>query len=211
MRDANQGSVILNVATRHRLAGTTLADLLQRELKLRAHWYNPTSETPSAPVVVLLTHFEPTETLPRLLSNLQTENARVLFVYDGTRPHDDLIELANAFRVWSAYDLHDDMRVLLDQVRSAHAGRAWSQDLFAKSLSGLLTKSQHRLSPRETEVAHAFCGAEALNPDDIAQRLNLSPNTVRTHLANIRRKLGDRYTGNRDALRSALVDRGWLD
>ena len=44
------------------------------------------------------------------------------------------------------------------------------------------------LSGRERQIACAF--AEGESSPQIAQRLNLAPTTVRTHLANIYRKLG---------------------
>lgn len=211
MPTPGKGHTALNVATRHRLAGTALSGLVQRELRLHSQWCDPRKALPLAPVVILLSHFEPPQTIPRLLSNLNTNDARVILVYDGAKPHDDLVEIANYFRVWSAHDLRDDIHVLLDQVRNAQAGRASSQDLFARTLSGLFTKNAHQLTPRESEVAHAFCGSDLLSPEQIASQLGLSPNTVRVHLSNVRRKLGDRYTGNRDALRSALIDRGWIN
>lgn len=44
------------------------------------------------------------------------------------------------------------------------------------------------LSGREQQIARAFADGES--SPQIAKRLNLAPTTVRTHLANIYRKLG---------------------
>ncbi len=44
------------------------------------------------------------------------------------------------------------------------------------------------LSPRERQIAEGFAGGETCQ--HIADRLNLAPSTVRTHLATICRKLG---------------------
>ena len=43
------------------------------------------------------------------------------------------------------------------------------------------------------------------------RQLGISVNTVRVHLANVRRKLAGRHVGNRQALHAALVDKGWID
>jgi DNA-binding CsgD family transcriptional regulator len=46
------------------------------------------------------------------------------------------------------------------------------------------------LSPRERDIAR--CVALALSNDEIAARLSITLNTVRTHIANIHRKAGIR-------------------
>lgn len=48
------------------------------------------------------------------------------------------------------------------------------------------------LSPRETEVLRLI--ARGAMPRDVAKRLDLSPNTVATHLTRIKVKLGAKST-----------------
>ena len=62
---------------------------------------------------------------------------------------------------------------------------------------------EERLSPREAEIAKAYASGDTYHR--IAERLSISPLTVRTHLAAIYRKLGVR--GRVDAVKVA-VDAG---
>jgi DNA-binding NarL/FixJ family response regulator len=59
------------------------------------------------------------------------------------------------------------------------------------------------LTPRERQVLD--CAAEGANRDQVAERLNLTPNTVRTHLQNIMAKLGVHST-----LEAVALTRAWL-
>jgi DNA-binding NarL/FixJ family response regulator len=62
------------------------------------------------------------------------------------------------------------------------------------------------LTPREREVL--TCLAEGTNRRDLAERLHMSPNTVRTHLQNLMSKLGVHSALEAVALtRSCLGDR----
>lgn len=192
------------------MAGTALADYLHLHLEVVTEWCNFETQS-SASVVVLLTTHESAATVPRLLSSLSSRDARIIFVYDGSVVHNDLIESAVAFGVWSLCDARDDIAVLEIHVRRALAGESWGHDHVSEMwMRRLANDRQLHLSPRESQVAQAFCGEEELDPPEIAVRLGLSVHTVRVHLVNIRRKIGNRYTGNRAALRSALVENGWV-
>lgn len=191
------------------MAGTALVEYLRPKLGETVEWGDLGDAKPATVTVLLASHEAP-ETVPRSLAQLRGSGTRVVFVYDGSLPHEELIEAASGFGLWSLCDVREDIVVLTDQVQRALVGRVWERDRMAEQWSRRLAQNTQRLSNREVQVAQAFCGVEALDPKEIAEQLGLSVNTVRVHLANIRRKLGGRYTGNRDAMRAALLDRGWL-
>lgn len=90
---------------------------------------------------------------------------------------------------------------LVDAIRAVHAGRPWLQPQIAqrvmRSASTDILVERHPgadlidpLTPRELEVLRLLAGAASNR--EIADRLDISPRTVETHLANIYSKLGVR-------------------
>jgi DNA-binding NarL/FixJ family response regulator len=79
-------------------------------------------------------------------------------------------------------------------VRGVHAGEAWlAPDLLGRVLDELATPATSfrgplaRLTVRERQVLQ--CMVDGLTRTEIADQLNLSPNTVRTHTQNVIVKL----------------------
>lgn len=71
-------------------------------------------------------------------------------------------------------------------------------------------KAQH-LTGRELAVIELLLSAEEPSAALVAAELGISVNTVKVHLANVRRRLGDVDARNRIALRGALEQRGWIE
>src|SRR5579875_1442333 len=106
---------------------------------------------------------------------------------------------------------------LLRVVRGVVAGETWLPPSETGNVLGLLLRERDRqedgdrllaaLTPREREVL--ACLAEGAGRQAVAERLNLSANTVRTHLQNLMAKLGVHSTLEAVALtRSQLVQPG---
>jgi DNA-binding NarL/FixJ family response regulator len=87
---------------------------------------------------------------------------------------------------------------LLCAIRSVARGEAWLPPSEMRQVLSLLLQDRDRkreddrllasLTPREREVL--ACLAEGAGRQEVAQRLHLSANTVRTHLQNLMAKLG---------------------
>ncbi|MFQ5657669.1 MAG: response regulator [Candidatus Methylomirabilales bacterium] len=90
---------------------------------------------------------------------------------------------------------------LFKAIRVVHAGEAWiERNVMSHVLEEVPRqedqikkggRSAHRLSPREAEVARFV--AEGLSNQEVADRLSVSEKTVKSHLANIFRKLQVRH------------------
>jgi DNA-binding NarL/FixJ family response regulator len=84
---------------------------------------------------------------------------------------------------------------LVDAIRSVHQGRfSISADMARKVMTSTAMKEQSagqsqepRLTQREKEVLHYV--AQGLSNQEIAEVLNISPLTVRSHMRNLLRKL----------------------
>lgn len=99
---------------------------------------------------------------------------------------------------------------LLDAVRAVAAGRIYLEAEIARKLAlhDLAAPGQSIESLSEREFAVFLKLAQGESVQNIAQTLSLSPNTVGTHLYNIKQKLG---AGNQAeltliALRNGLID-----
>jgi DNA-binding NarL/FixJ family response regulator len=98
-------------------------------------------------------------------------------------------------------------------LRDLHAGKTYVDPRVARSLLTELRRERPKegdavpgkLSPREHEIL--VLAATGLNNKDIAERLTLTQNTVKTHLRSIYRKCGvpDRVQAVLYALRNGMV------
>ena len=108
----------------------------------------------------------------------------------------------------------DDLARLVDTLRAAMEGDVIMPRRLAQQAAGGSTEEQEvallvqQLTRREREVLALL--AEGGSSDDIAGRLGISPNTVRTHVQNVLAKLGvhSRLEAAAFAARHGLVDVG---
>jgi DNA-binding NarL/FixJ family response regulator len=108
--------------------------------------------------------------------------------------------IADAVRVGAAAWVRkgESLAYLLQVIRGVAAGETWLPPAETGAVLQLLLQEQKQqsesdqllasLTPREREVL--ACLAEGAGRQDVAERLNLSANTVRTHLQNLMAKLG---------------------
>jgi DNA-binding NarL/FixJ family response regulator len=101
--------------------------------------------------------------------------------------------LIRGVRAWLPKTI--DARQLVRAIRGVHAGEAWlAPDLLGRVLDDLLDAAAPEPDPlagltvREREVLQ--CMVDGLARVEIAERLHLSVNTVRTHTQNLITKLG---------------------
>lgn len=145
------------------------------------------------------------EAVRRLLA--KDRNARVLVL----SAHEDS---AHARRVLKAgargyLSKRTAPEALIDAVRAVAAGRMWLDDGIARLLAQAAVGGEgsvEALSEREFEVFMQLARGQSVNR--IAETLKLSPNTIGTHLYNIKQKLG---AGNQAeltliALRNGLIE-----
>ena len=165
--------------------------------------------------------------LPRAAANQVCEQIRrrgaaqrVIMLSPTSEPRRILSALEAGAAAWVRKD--DSLKHLLAVIRGVARGEAWLPpgDL-AKVLGILLQKRDERrdsdqllsaLTPREREVL--LCLAGGARRQDVAERLHMSANTVRTHLQNLMAKLGVHSSLEAVALtrsRLALLDPAVID
>jgi|SoiMethySBSTD1v2_1073268.scaffolds.fasta_scaffold181061_2 DNA-binding NarL/FixJ family response regulator len=108
--------------------------------------------------------------------------------------------IADSVRVGAAAWVRkgESLQYLLQVIRGVAAGETWLPPAETGAVLRLLLQEQKQqgesdrllasLTPREREVL--ACLAEGAGRQDVAERLHLSANTVRTHLQNLMAKLG---------------------
>lgn len=199
-------------ATSSRMAGSLLAEYLGATLRRPVVAGPPDQPRPSR-VTVLLSAMEAPNTVPRILRTMASGPSRVILSYDGAARSTDLLDAADRLGVWATFDARDDIRGLVDLVRRGLSVSPTSpRNAPALDLWHLPTASEPTgLTARERDVIQLLCIDEPLDTERAAQQLGISVHTLNVHLRNVRRKLDGRYTGNRRALRDALIDAGWLE
>lgn len=200
----------LTVVTSHKLAGTSLAVFLQDALGRSVTW-RPPAGTVTSPAAVLNGVHEEESSLPRLMNELMARQVRTLLIYDDAKPSDELRGAAHDLGIHLHFGVRGDPYTLVDQVRHLLAGRTWAQDRSREEWVRTLESTKERLTNREQVVVDAYYSTPETTIEEVAGQLGISVNTVRVHLANVRRKLAGRHVGNRQALHAALVDKGWID
>jgi DNA-binding NarL/FixJ family response regulator len=108
---------------------------------------------------------------------------------------------------------NESIEHLLRVLRGVARGETWLPPAETGNVLSILLEQRDRrkfgdqmlalLTPRERQVLD--CAAEGANRDQVAERLNLTANTVRTHLQNIMAKLGVHST-----LEAVALTRAWL-
>lgn len=143
------------------------------------------------------------------------EPTRVVMLSFSSEPERIVQAIRAGAAAWMRKD--ESLAQLLDVIRAVARGETWLPPAVTASVVRLLLEEQDRhrqaewlvatLTPRERAVL--ACLAEgAGRRDEVAEQLNLSVNTVRTHLQNLMAKLGVH-----SALEAVALTRdhlGWL-
>lgn len=198
-----------DIVSSHRLAASALREFLAQHFDTEVGIVTP-GEASSATVAVVLGAHEDPGSVPRLVRDLGRGGTRTVLVYDSAAAYRPLLDAASALGVWSTHDIRMSVDVLIDQVRAAQEGRRWSHDRETMQWMEAIKRDDVGLTPRERALVEVLFADEPPSLPSAAERVGMSLNTARVHLANVRRKLGGQHTGNLSALRHALTARGWI-
>jgi DNA-binding NarL/FixJ family response regulator len=121
---------------------------------------------------------------------------RVIMLGDSSEPERIVAALRAGACAWVRKD--ESLEYLLQVVHGAARGETWLPTVETGTVLRMLMRAQARrqeddtllaaLTPREREIL--ACLADGADRRDVANRLYLSANTVRTHLRNLMAKLG---------------------
>lgn len=187
-----------------------LATRLEAELELdvmAALYVRALSPQPSAGMcadVVLLDGDLPGDAAFRLCKELRqlSDTPRIVFLSHTSAPGRIVHAIAAGANAWVRKD--ESLDRLIEVIHGAARGETWLPPGEIKPVLQLLMDGESKgesnpeqgnggellavLTRREREVLACF--AEGSNRRDVAKRLHMSPNTVRTHLQNLMSKLG---------------------
>lgn len=131
-----------------------------------------------------------------LCEELTRLGSRVIMLSDSSGPERIVTAIRAGASAWVRKD--ESFQHLLDVVRGIMRGETWLPPAETGTVLRLLMRVQDQrqeddtllaaLTPREREVL--ACLADGDGRRDVAERLYLSANTVRTHLQNLMGKLG---------------------
>jgi two-component system NarL family response regulator len=120
-------------------------------------------------------------------------DSKVMMLTATAEVNDVVTALSRGARAWLPKTIDSDR--LVQVVRGVHRGEAWlAPELLGRVLTDLTSRASGEPNPlasltaRETEVLQ--CMVDGLSRTQIAVRLGLSANTVRTHTQNLIAKLG---------------------
>lgn len=164
--------------------------------------------------VMLLDADLPGEVAIRLCEELRSrdEAPSVIILSTSSEPE----RIVDAIRAGAAGWVRKDEPFdhLVDVIRRVSRGETWLPPAETGNIMALLLSDQERrreddellaaLTPREREVL--TCLAEGAGRREVAERLHLSANTVRTHLQNLMAKLGVHTTLEAVALTRPLLE-----
>ena len=132
--------------------------------------------------------------------------ARVVMLSNSSEPSRIIAAIEAGARAWVRKD--ESVEFLLGVLRGVARGETHLPPAETGNVLSLLLKQRDRerllarLTPREQQVVAYL--SEGASRNQIAERLNLTANTVRTHLQNIMAKLGVH-----SALELAALTRAW--
>jgi two-component system NarL family response regulator len=107
----------------------------------------------------------------------------------ATRPGKEARERVLAAGAGGLFEMQSDLATLVQAIRTVAAGEVWHQRPAPERMlpPSLVNRVDRGLTRRESEIAD--CAGRGLRNRQIAAYLNISPETVKTHLSNIFRKL----------------------
>ncbi|PPG24065.1 helix-turn-helix transcriptional regulator [Rathayibacter toxicus] len=206
---------VVTIVHSSRLEGECLALCLRAgsrvcsEPRVRAGWGRYVWQSARGSVVVLDEKVESASLIPAAVAALVRQGSKVVvLVREVAAPVAEAARYAGASAVVSDRVSVEEVVAAVESCllgarpRTVSLGDAGSMPSKPRS---------QQLTARELAVLELFLSADEPATATVAERLGISVNTVKVHVANVRRRLGDVDSRNRVALRGALEERGWLE
>ena len=114
--------------------------------------------------------------------------AKVLLIDTGVGP-DKLCAMLLSYRIHGILSPHTELHLFKKALKVVSEGQIWIDNASVKAVlhdRDIVSQNGH-ISGREQEIIECIC--QGLSNKEIAQRLALSPHTVKAHLNRIFRKL----------------------
>jgi len=159
-------------------------------------------------VVVMSSGSLPARKIPRTIQQLNAQGSRVVF-YSTTQE----LESARSALLAGAHlviDIETPDELIVNAIMSAFVRLDSAQTSRVNRWAMALDDARDGLTSREYQIIERIAADPDLTISDIAGSLDISPHTIRTHIANVRKKVGAQSVHNRAALLTALRDRHWI-
>jgi DNA-binding NarL/FixJ family response regulator len=133
----------------------------------------------------------PGEDIFKLLCSIKLEHPQLPILIISMHNKLSVIKKCKELKV-EGYILKDDHELIIKVVENLLSGKEYYSEKVKQTLN-ILNKKEELLTPKEEEIIALL--AKGKNNHEIAEKLFISYNTIKTHRKNINRKLGVTSTG----------------
>lgn len=132
--------------------------------------------------------------------------AQIVALHDGTSA--ELMQAMAFSGAQHLVDVSESLDGLVALLSDPRAAATHARDVTARLWANSITPDRLQLTRREGEVVDLYLDPDEPSIAEVAERLHITPSTVKAHLSSVRKKLGGRLGRSRLALRRALAEHG---